>query len=222
MVILNMDVLETNKTNKIATFKWFTDNYTRGSWEAGVSDNIFNTSRTNVSATSNKAINYNDLLNPQYYNYNGNNIRVTTNQCVCENDIINLMRVASFEIDITSDYHSATGGNIYYFTNTNFDQGSIAISGYPIKLDVTIGNITYNNVDIDYENWFSIQQNSSESVVKINKVSVFRPNDTAPYIIKPQITFNYATGLSISIDEQAAKFATVGSEIDNYTPDGNS
>jgi hypothetical protein len=211
--------------NKLATFKWFTDNYTRGSWEYGVSDNMFDTSRDNVSATSNKAINYNDLLNPSFYSYNGYNIGATTDQCVCEKDIINVMRDISFVIDITFDYHSATGKNIFYFTNTYFDIGPAAISrgGSPIKLDVTIGNTTYNNVNIDYENWFSIQQNF-ESDIKINKVSVYRPNDTEKYILKPQITFNYATGLSVSIGEQAQakKFATVGSEIENYTPDGNS
>lgn len=212
-----------SNTYKIATFKWFTDNYTRGTWEEGVSDNMFNTSNTNVSATSNKAINYNDLRNPSFYSYNGYNIGATTNQCVCEKDITNVMRDISFVIDITFDYHGATGKNVFYFTNTYVDTGPAAINrgGSPIKLDVTIGNTTYNNVNIDYENWFSIQQNL-EYDIKINKVSVYRPNDTEKYILKPQITFNYATGLSVSIGEQAEKFATVGSEIDNYIPEGNS
>lgn len=204
--------------SKIATFKWFTDNYTRGSWEAGVSDNIFDTSRSNVSANSNKAINYNDLLNPHNYS---RNIDATTDQCVCEDDIKRLMRDTYFIIDITFD--NRINETILYFTNTDFDTGpEIISSGYPIKLDVTINDFRTEKVSVDYQGAgtnFSMRFNESIYSIKINKVSVYRPNKTTSYIIKPQITFNYATGLSVSIGEQALKFATVGSEIDNYIPD---
>lgn len=205
-------------SSKIATFKWFTDNYTRGSWEAGVSDNIFDTSRANVSANSNKAINYNDLLNPHNYSIN---IDATTDQCVCEDDIKRLMRDTYFIIDITFD--NRINETILYFTNTDFDTGPETISsGYPIKLDVTINDFRTEKVSVNYQGAgtnFSMRINESIYSIKINKVSVYRPNKTSQYIIKPQITFNYATGLSVSIGEQALKFATVGSEIDNYIPD---
>ncbi len=122
---------------KLATFKWFTDNYTRGSWEAGVSDNMFNTSRSNVSATSNKAINYNDLLNPSSYSYNSNTIGATTNKCVEQTDINNLMRLTNFTVDITKNSKS-NGTTDICFTNTYFDSNAAAITVYPIKLNVTI------------------------------------------------------------------------------------
>lgn len=211
---------------RIATFKWFTDTYTRGSWESGVSDNMFSTSRTNVSATSNKAINYNDLLNPSSY---GNTIGATANKCVEQTDITNLMRPTNFTVDITIKHNvtNSTGGTIY-FTNTDFDStaASLGNSGYPIKLEVKInGTTTYNDVNIGYQGaggggdyYHVINYSLPVSSIAINKVSVFRPNTIAPYIVKPQITFNYDTGLSVSVSGQAANFATVGSEISNYVP----
>ena len=51
--------------NKIATFKWFTDTYTCGSLDSGISETIFN--NYNDYITSNKAINYKDLINPNEY-----------------------------------------------------------------------------------------------------------------------------------------------------------
>ena len=58
--------------NKLATFKWFTDTYTRGTWtfdetwDSDIYTTIFNNS--SPSPNSNKAINYNDLIDPKNYN----------------------------------------------------------------------------------------------------------------------------------------------------------
>lgn len=50
--------------NKLATFKWFTDTYTCGAEDdLGITQTIFNS----YSATSNKAINYKDLITPNEY-----------------------------------------------------------------------------------------------------------------------------------------------------------
>lgn len=209
---------------KLATFKWFTDNYTRGSWEAGVSDNMFNTSRSNVSATSNKAINYNDLLNPSSY---GNSIGTVASQCLEQTDITNLMRQTNFTVDITTESNANGTVNIYIIC-TDFDSTatSLGSGSYPIKLEVTINSNTTNttyNVNVGYPgvndaSSFVINHQSTVSSIIINRVSVFRGNTTAPYIVKPQITFNYATGLSVSVSGQAANFATVGKAITNYIP----
>lgn len=209
------------KSNRLSTFKWFTDNYTIGTWGSGV-NNIFDISRSNVSATSNKAINYSDLLNPNNYD----NEDLITNKCLREIDFDfgNLMRETSFEVDIIFD--NSTGGTILYFTNTYFDSNPEVISSdYPIKLEVTINNSNPISVNVDYQGDggkdFEMLINEPIESIKINKVSVYRPNKTSPYIIKPQITFNYATGLpKVTFDSQAAKFATLGSEINNYKPGG--
>jgi hypothetical protein len=210
---------------RIATFKWFTDTYTRGSWESGVSDNMFSTSRANVSATSNKAINYNDLLNPSSY---GNTIGATANKCVEQTDITNLMRPTNFTVDITKN--AKVNGTIdIYIICTDFDSTatSLGSGSEPIKLEVIISNGAVNttyNVNVNYPGTNNnaatsyVINNAPSSSVRINRVSVFRGNTIAPYIVKPQITFNYGTGLSVSVSGQAANFATVGSEISNYVP----
>ena len=216
---------------KLATCKWFTDNYTRGywngSWEPGVSDTIFKASRSNVYSSSNKVINYNDLLNPEvYYTYDGNSFGATTNKCLEQTDITNLMRPTNFTVDITRKINSNNSVSIY-FINTDFDSTAAAISdNYPIKIEVDINNYVYK-VNVSYQSisdgYGVINHSGTTSVnnsIIITKVSVYRPNAMAQYIVKPQITFNHSSGLSIGISGQAEKFATVGSVIANYVPDG--
>lgn len=80
--------------NKLATFKWFTDTYTCGTLDLGISDTIFNYP---YYTTSDKVINYKDLVKPDDYKNNAsisnstNFVDGENNKCILQSHIKELI-----------------------------------------------------------------------------------------------------------------------------------
>ena len=217
--------------DKLATFKWFTDTYTRGTWETGISSTIFNTSRTNVSSTSNKLINYNDLYTPSVYNYDYDGeigtITAVTNQCVTQVQIDSLMR----KNDYTLAFQKSTSGTELYIKMTDFDTSPAIPPSGTIKIRIKINNTSVYDIDVDVNldnnnvnrESYTVNYSSVINYVSIIGISVFRPNTSTPYIVKPRIYVNFTSNLNgeISIADQATLFSYINEEIPNFVG-GNS
>lgn len=217
--------------DKLATFKWFTDTYTRGTWESGVSSTIFNTSRSNVSSTSNKLINYNDLYTPSVYNYDYDGeigtITAVANQCVTQGQIDSLMRKNNY----TLAFQKGTSGKELYIKMTDFETGPAIPPNSTIKIRIKINNTSVYDVDIHLnlpgyisEEVYTLNYSSVINYFSIIGVSVYRPNTSTPYIVKPRIYVNYTSNLNgaISIADQATLFSYIEAEIPNFVSGSSS
>jgi hypothetical protein len=205
---------------KLATFKWFTDTYTRGTWEAGVSSTIFNTSRTNVSATSNKLINYNDLYTPSvyYYDYDGEigTITAVANQCVTQGQIDSLMRKNNY----TLAFQKGTSGNVLYIKMTDLDTSAGIPPNNTIKIRIKINNTSVYDVDVSVMSGdvYTLNYSTTINYVSIIGVSVFRPSTSTSYIVKPRIHVNFTSNLNgaMYIEDQATLFSYINIAIPNF------
>jgi hypothetical protein len=206
--------------NKLATFKWFTDTYTCGSLDSGISETIFN--NYNDYITSNKAINYKDLINPNEYSGSiANNTNFVNGEgntkCILQSHIKELFKTNNFIFTVA--FQKTTrfcyepgdeGGNgewkdFLYVTMLGF----VAADFLPPDNIIKIKIIIYES-DTDVNGKPHILYINCESLtdvyavrdytiyrVEIVGVSVFRPKNGIynDVIIQPNIKYYYTINL---------------------------
>ena len=230
--------------NKLATFKWFTDTYTRGAWtldETWNSD-IYNTIFNSISPNSDKVINYNDLISPE--NYTNTTIANEENfkddkgnkKCILQSHIKELINTRyTFKIGFQKTTLNS-GEDCLYIKMID-----IASVNTPpddkIKIKIIIydeyNNAKPHNVNIPIstaEKDYTYIIDSNIYRVEIVATSVYRPTNSSNYIVQPQIEYYYTYSLiglisaldnSEDYDFNGSKI-TKGERIDNFVINGGS
>lgn len=219
--------------NKLATFKWFTDTYTCGTLDLGISDTIFNYP---YYTTSDKVINYKDLVSPNDYKNSAsisnstNFVDGENNKCILQShikELINNNEAYTYKIgfqktELLSGEHF--GKDCLYVKMIDFALNSnstppdnkikIKIIIYESEED-DIGtshtvNIPFATTDKDYTYIIAPDINR----VEIVGVSVYRQkfaiDDTGNYIyngfiIQPHIEYSYTYNLLGFISAKGGK-----------------
>lgn len=192
--------------NKLATFKWFTDTYTCGATLDGTLDlGIFNYP---YYTTSDKVINYKDLIEPDYYGTsiadNTNFVDGENNKCILQSHIKELI--------VNDDYYTYKIG--FQKTVLNNDKHCLYVKmigigsvinedgvppDYKIKIKIIIydsdnkGTSHIVNIPYSTENYtYIIVPNINR--VEIVGVSVYRHRNYG-FIIQPHIEYSYTLNL---------------------------
>lgn len=211
--------------NKLATFKWFTDTYTCGTLDLGISDTIFNYP---YYTTSDKVINYKDLVSPD--NYDGS-ISNRTNfvdgenneKCILQShikELINNKEIYTYKIgfqktELLSGNHF--GNDCLYVKMIDF---ALNLNSAPPDYKIKIKIIIYDENDDGTSHTVNIPFSTTEEdytyviVPKINRVeivgvSVYRPkyNDSYyDFIIQPHIEYSYTLNLRDYISAANKKY----------------
>jgi hypothetical protein len=201
--------------NKLATFKWFTDTYTCGTLDLGISETIFNYP---YYTTSDKVINYKDLINPNDYKGNAsisnstNFVDGENNKCILQSHIKELIdNNERYIFKIGFQKNRLDGGNhlgkdclyiklIAYAVNLNIEPPDNKIKIKIIIYESESDNIgTSHTVDIPY----AVTQKDFAYIivpniyrVEIVGVSVYRTKDLySDVIIQPHIEYYYTLDL---------------------------
>lgn len=222
--------------NKLATFKWFTDTHTRGTWDSGISETIFNY----ISPNSDKVINYKDLITPE--NYTNQSIANKTNfedgentKCILRSHINELIDVRyTYKIGFQKSTLNSGKQCLYIKMIDIANANTPPDNKIKIKIIIyesdNIGelhnvDITISTLEKDYT--YIIVDNIYR--VEIVAVSVFRANESSYRIIKPQIEYYYTYSLIGLIsakgnlengDFNGSKI-TKGERIDNFVINGS-
>lgn len=206
--------------NKLATFKWFTDTYTCGSLDSGISETIFN--NYNDYITSNKAINYKDLINPNEYSGSiANNTNFVNGEgntkCILQSHIKELFKKNNFNFTVAFqkstiiDYGNVDGVGgknkdfLYVtmlgsFVNTDFlpPDNIIKIKIIIYESDTDVNgkpHIVYVSCE-SLSDVYTVRDYSTIYRVEIVGVSVFRPNGiNNDVIFQPNIKYYYTINL---------------------------
>ena len=209
--------------NKLATFKWFSDTYTCGELvSGGISDTIFN-----YNIKSDKVINYKDLITPE--SYQGGNATIAdetnfvyggTTKCILQSHIEELLTKHTFTIGFQKD-------TLYYGLHSGKDclyikMMDIASTDTPPDSKLKIKIIIYNSVtddigksyivyipaatgDKDYTYIIHSDDKAEIYRVEIVATSVYRSRESSPYIVQPQIQYDYTYNLLGFISAKGGK-----------------
>lgn len=209
--------------NKLVTFKWFTDTYTCGTLDLGISDTIFNYP---YYTTSDKVINYKDFVSPNDYKNSAsisnstNFVDGENNKCILQShikELINNNEAYTYKIgfqktELLSGEHF--GKDCLYVKMIDFALNSNSTPpDNKIKIKIIIYDSDIDNIGTSYTVNIPFATTEKDYTyiivpniyrVEIVGVSVYRPkyaidnNDNYSYngfIIQPHIEYSYTLNL---------------------------
>jgi hypothetical protein len=127
------------------------------------------------------------------------------------------------KIDYTLAFQKSASGKELYIKITDFNTSSEIPPNNTIKIRIKINNTSVYDVDVPFLNIaYTLKHSTTINYVSIIGISVFRPNTSTSYIVRPRINVNFTSNLNgaISITDQATLFSYINTEIPNFVDSG--